>query len=86
MGTWESLAEELGVGEDVTRVIGGEVLLDDARGNLVWARDRLVALLGVEGLAVVDAGDALLVTRLERSSEVRRIVARLRDRGRSELL
>jgi mannose-1-phosphate guanylyltransferase/mannose-6-phosphate isomerase len=86
VGTWESLAEELGVGEDVTRVIGGEVLLDDARGNLVWARDRLVALLGVEGLAVVDAGDALLVTRLERSSEVRRIVARLRDRGRSELL
>jgi mannose-1-phosphate guanylyltransferase/mannose-6-phosphate isomerase len=86
VGTWESLAEELGVGEDVTRVIGGEVLLDDARGNLVWARDRLVALLGVEGLVVVDAGDALLVTRLERSSEVRRIVARLRDRGRSELL
>ncbi len=86
VGTWESLAEELGVGEDVTRVIGGEVLLDDAPGNLVWARDRLVALLGVEGLAVVDAGDALLVTRLERSSEVRRIVARLRDRGRSELL
>jgi len=86
VGTWESLAEELGVGEDVTRVIGGEVLLDDAPGNLVWARDRLVVLLGVEGLAVVDAGDALLVTRLERSSEVRRIVARLRDRGRSELL
>jgi hypothetical protein len=40
----------------------------------------------VEGLVVVDAGDALLITRLERSSEVRRIVARLRDRGRSELL
>jgi mannose-1-phosphate guanylyltransferase/mannose-6-phosphate isomerase len=86
VGTWESLAEELGVGQDVTRVIGGEVLLDDAPGNLVWAGDRLVTLLGVEGLAVVDAGDALLVTRLERSSEVRRIVARLRDRGRSELL
>jgi mannose-1-phosphate guanylyltransferase len=86
VGTWESLAEELGVGEDVTRVIGGEVLLDDARGNLVWARDRLVALLGVEGLVVVDAGDALLITRLERSPEVRRIVARLRDRGRPELL
>jgi mannose-1-phosphate guanylyltransferase/mannose-6-phosphate isomerase len=86
VGTWQSLAEELGVGEDVTRVIGGEVLLDDAPGNLVWAGDRLVTLLGVEGLAVVDAGDVLLVTRLERSSEVRRIVARLRDRGRSELL
>jgi mannose-1-phosphate guanylyltransferase len=86
VGTWESLAEELGVSEDVTRVIGGEVLLDDAPGNLVWSQDRLVVLLGVEGLAVVDAGDALLVTRLERSSEVRRLLPRLRQRGRSKLL
>ena len=64
----------------------GEVLAIQSRNNIVYGPDRLTALVGVEGLAVVDAGDALLVTRLERSSEVRRIVARLRDRGRSELL
>ncbi|MEN8185396.1 MAG: sugar phosphate nucleotidyltransferase [Myxococcota bacterium] len=86
VGTWESLARELGVGGDVSRVIEGEVLSDDARGNLVWARDRFVALLGVEGLAIVDTGDALLVTRLDRSPEVRRIVRALRRRGRAELL
>ncbi len=62
------------------------MLSDDARGNLVWARDRLVALLGVEGLAVVDTGDALLIARLDRSSEVRRLVERLRRRGRHELV
>ena len=86
VGTWGSLARELGVGGDVTRVIEGDVLSDDARGNLVWAGDRLVALLGVEGLAVVDTGDALLVARLDRSSEVRRLVESLRRRGRHELV
>jgi mannose-1-phosphate guanylyltransferase/mannose-6-phosphate isomerase len=86
VGTWASLARELGVGGDVSHVIEGDVLSDDARGNLVWARDRFVALLGVEGLAVVDTGDALLVARLDRSSEVRRLVERLRRRGRHELL
>ena len=58
----------------------------DAPGNLVWGQGRLVALLGVEGLAVVDAGDALLVARLERSDELRRIVSELRGRGLRDLV
>jgi hypothetical protein len=45
-----------------------------------------VVLFGVEGLAVIDAGDALLVTRLSRSSELRRVVRSLRERGREDLL
>jgi mannose-1-phosphate guanylyltransferase/mannose-6-phosphate isomerase len=86
VGTWQSLAEQLGVRRGVSRVIDGEVLSDDGRGNLVWAQDRPVALVGVEGLVIVDAADALLVGRLDRSAELRRVVTRLRQRGRSELL
>jgi len=86
VGSWASLAEELGVGAGRSRVVAGDALLEDAGGNLVWAGERLVALLGVEGLAVIDAGDALLVARLDRSGELRRVVARLRERGRRDLL
>lgn len=86
VGTWLSLAEELGVAPGETRVIEGELLSDDVGGNLVWGGQRPVALLGVEGLAVIDTGDVLLVTKLERSPDVRGIVARLRKRGRRELL
>ena len=86
VGTWSSLAEELGVDASASHVIAGEVLLESAKGNLVWGgRDRLVALLGVEGLAVIDSDDALLVTRLDRSSELRRVVEALRRRGRRDL-
>jgi mannose-1-phosphate guanylyltransferase/mannose-6-phosphate isomerase len=90
VGTWFSLACELGVGGNVTKVLNGEVWLDDAGGNLVWGeprngRGRLVVLLGVHGLAVIEAPDALLVASLERSPEVRRIVERLRQEGRHEL-
>ena len=86
VGTWSSLAEELGVDASASRVIEGEVVLESAKGNLVWGgRDRLVALLGVEGLAVIDSDDALLVARLDRSPELRRVVAALRRRGRSDL-
>ncbi len=96
VGTWLSLAEELGVGRrgrgrsqgaerDGNRLIAGEMLAVESSGNLVWGDDRLVALLGVEGLAVIDSGDVILVTQLDCSPDVRRLVALLNERGRVEL-
>jgi mannose-1-phosphate guanylyltransferase len=86
VGTWASLAEELGVNGAASRVLEGSAWLCDAPGNLVLAHDRPIVLLGVEGLAVIDAGDALLVTKLEKSGAVRDVVVRLRKDGRSDLL
>jgi mannose-1-phosphate guanylyltransferase len=86
VGTWGSLAKELGVNGAASRVLEGQALLCDAPGNLVRAHDRPIVLLGVEGLAVIDAGDALLVTKLTRSGAVRDVVARLRKHGWSDLL
>jgi len=85
IGTWLSLAEELGVSPGGTRVLGGELLFDERGGNLVWGDTRGVALLGVEGLAVIDTPDVLLVTKLERSPAVRNIVAELKRRGRTDV-
>lgn len=92
VGTWASLANELGVGTEAAgsrgkatgsnRVIDGEVLLEDAHRNLVWGGRRLVALLGVEDLAVVDTEDVIFVTKLSGGSDVRRVVKALRGRKR----
>jgi mannose-1-phosphate guanylyltransferase len=86
VGTWRSLADDLGVGPNVTHVIDGDVLLCDASGNLVRGGARPIVLLGVHGLVVIDAGDAVLVSSLERSSEVGKVVSQLRKRGRSDLI
>jgi hypothetical protein len=61
-------------------------VLEGSSSNLVWGGDRLIALLGVEGLAVIDAGDAILISRLDRSNEVRKVVAALGKRGRKDLI
>ncbi len=82
VGTWASLAEELGVAAGRSRVIAGSLAFDEPGGNLIWGGGRLITLLGVEGLAVIDTPDALLVTSLERSPEVRRIVTALKADGR----
>jgi mannose-1-phosphate guanylyltransferase len=85
VGTWASLAEELGLAARRNVVLGGSVLLAESEGNLIWGDRRLVALFGVEGLAVIDTGDALLVARLARSGDLRRLVGALRARGREDL-
>jgi len=85
VGTWESLAKELGVAPGRGRVIAGDTVIDDVGGNLIWAGKRPVVLLGVEGLAVVDTDDALLVVKLDQSSRVREVVDELKARGREDV-
>ena len=85
VGTWASLAEELGVGSGRSRAIAAELFEDASGGNLVWSEGRVVALLGVEGFAVIDTPDALLVARLDESPGLRRLVERLKTNGRSDV-
>jgi mannose-1-phosphate guanylyltransferase len=86
VGTWASLAREVGVSADCSSVIAGTAWTHDAPGNLIAGGDRPIVLLGVRGLAVIDAGDAVLVANLDRSADVRNVVDDLRRRGRRKLL
>ena len=56
----------------------------DARNNLVLA-DSLVCLVGVDNLAVVSSGDALLVFDRSKGDTVKELVARLKAEGRKEV-
>ena len=49
--------------------------------NYAWAPGKLVALVGVEGLIVVDTPDALLVATKDHAEEVKEVVDRLRNAG-----
>jgi mannose-1-phosphate guanylyltransferase len=85
IGDFHSLASVLG--GDGVQVLGdsAEVLAEDSTGVVVARGDRLVALVGVDDLVVVDTPDALLVTTRARAQEVKRLVDRLRQSGRSDL-
>jgi mannose-1-phosphate guanylyltransferase len=57
-----------------------------AGDNYAWAPGKVVALVGVEGLIVVDTPDALLVASKDRAEEVKEVVDHLRREERTELL
>jgi mannose-1-phosphate guanylyltransferase/mannose-6-phosphate isomerase len=60
--------------------IRGEHVGIDSEENLIIS-DRLVATIGVSGMAIIDTKDALLVCPRERSQEVGTIVGRMRVAG-----
>ena len=78
LGSWASLHEHLGEGEDSNVLDGPTNLVTiESKGNYVYAPGKMVALLGVEGLVVVETDDALLITTRERSQDVSKIVRQL---------
>lgn len=85
VGSWEALAE-VHPGDAAGNAGPCELIGVDARRNLVHAPGKLVALLGVEGLVIVETDDALLVCSRERAQDVRRLVDSLSERNRKDLL
>jgi mannose-1-phosphate guanylyltransferase len=85
LGSWAALAETLATADSPNAARGATVTID-ASDNLLWSEEGLIAVLGVEGLAVVRSGNAVLVVPKARSQEVRRLVEELRRRGLDDLL
>jgi mannose-1-phosphate guanylyltransferase len=68
-------------------VAEGDAMVIDGRNNVVLAtKERPVAVIGLDGVIVVDAGDAILVCRRDRAQDVRKAVEELGRQGREELL
>jgi mannose-1-phosphate guanylyltransferase/mannose-6-phosphate isomerase len=62
----------------------GDTVALDVRNSYLRSDGRLLCAIGVEGLVVVDTPDAVLVAPLDRSQDVKRLVAELGTRGRAE--
>jgi mannose-1-phosphate guanylyltransferase len=86
VGSFAALSEVREL-DDLGNVTEGEALVIDGHRNVVLARPRRpLALIGLDDVIAVDAGDAVLVCRRDRAQDVRRAVEELRRRGRETLL
>lgn len=82
IGAWPAAAELLPTIEGGTGR-AQDVIAVDSQGNIVYAPDKLVALVGVHDAVVVDAGDALLVMDKARAQDLRAVLSELEARGLS---
>jgi mannose-1-phosphate guanylyltransferase len=87
VGDVVALAAVLG-GRDDVQILGdrSRVLHVDSTGLVAQFGERTVTLLGVRDIAVIDTGDAVLVTTMADAQRVKDLVAAWRERGRVDLL
>ncbi len=88
VGSWGSLYELRTEGHDKGQnLTDGETLLIECEQSFVSSQGgRLVACLGLNNCLVVDTPDAVLVSDLNRSQDIRKIVDQLKRSGEEKLL
>lgn len=88
IGDFHSLGDSLPNDENGNLVIGDRTrtLLREVKSSVIVStvENRVIAVVGVEGLVVADTEDAVLVCPRNRAQEVKQIIETLRDCGLSD--
>lgn len=84
IGSWDRLFQIMESDESGNIILSDPSVLVDSSGTMVVkdqsvTRKKLIALIGVENLIVVDAGDVMLICKRDRAEDVRSIVKMLSE-------
>jgi mannose-1-phosphate guanylyltransferase len=85
VGDWAALASILPADEMANTVRSDHVGID-TKNTLIYGSGRLIATIGLEGMMVIDAGDAILVCPKDRAQQVKELVEKLKRMGREDLV
>jgi len=83
VGAWSALWE-VRAQDAAGNVLDGDAFVHDANNNLLIARHRMVAVVGVDDLIVVETPDAVLVVKKDRAQDVKVVTQFLEHAGRHE--
>jgi mannose-1-phosphate guanylyltransferase/mannose-6-phosphate isomerase len=83
VGSWSAL-HEASPADANGNVLKGDVLAEDTHGSFVYSESRLVSTIGLTDHVVVETKDAVLVAPKSRVQDVKQLVAKLKESGRSE--
>ncbi|MDW5416690.1 mannose-1-phosphate guanylyltransferase/mannose-6-phosphate isomerase [Iodobacter sp. CM08] len=83
IGSWSALRDVTEQDEAGNSVLG-DVMLDRVSGSYIRSETRMIAAIGVQDLVIVETADAILVAHKDHVQDVKKIVERLNEAGRSE--
>lgn len=80
IGSWNAIRDLVAPDAGHNRALG-EAIFVEASNTFVQSEDRLVAAVGVRDLMIIDTPDALLVAHPDKSQDVKKVVAKLKQDG-----
>jgi mannose-1-phosphate guanylyltransferase/mannose-6-phosphate isomerase len=83
IGSWKSLYDF--ISKDANgNVIDGDVISNHTKNCFIMGYERLIATNNIKNMVVVETSDSVFVSDMESSRDVKSIVEKLKQRGRSE--
>jgi mannose-1-phosphate guanylyltransferase len=88
IGSWDSLFDVLLPDMNGNVSTNGQHLALDTNNTLVYTKDdeRLVVTIGLDDMVVVDAGDVLMICKVDQSQKVRDVVEHLKKHRQEKYL
>ncbi|WP_186429885.1 mannose-1-phosphate guanylyltransferase/mannose-6-phosphate isomerase [Clostridium sp. BSD9I1] len=85
IGTWKSLFE-VSQKDKEDNLISGDHIVIDTKNSLIYGKDRLIAAIGLENMAIIDTDDALMVCPLSETQRVKEVVNKLKLKNSKEYI
>jgi len=83
VGAWPALWD-IGEKDEHGNVIKGDVYAFNTKNTLALSESRLVAMVGLDNIIVIETADAVLVAHKDRAQDIKRVVNRLKEEGRTQ--
>lgn len=80
IGSWEAYHKLFQADQDGNTILGDAILID-SKNNFIHSQGRMIASIGINNLAIIDTPDAMLITNLDRTQDVRQVVQALKLSG-----
>jgi mannose-1-phosphate guanylyltransferase len=85
IGSWADLHDILQQ-DDAGNFVEGDSVLIDTKNCMIHSPKKLVAAVGLEDMVVIETDDAILICPKARSQDVKLIVDRLKQMGKTQYL
>ena len=84
LGTWQSIYN-VSEKDSSNNVMSGDVIALDTTNCYVRSTRKLVATVGLSNLAIVETGDSILISSLDKTQDVKNLYKTLKDNNRKEV-
>jgi mannose-1-phosphate guanylyltransferase len=85
VGSWDMM-DILHRPDENGNICLGDVIAVDVKDAVIYSSSRTVTAIDVDNIVIVETSDAIMVCRKDKAQEVKKIVDKLNEAGRIELL
>ena len=81
LGTWGALYDKLDKDQDENAVVNAQVLLEDAKGNMIRSpKGKVVVVDGLEDYIIVDKEEVLLIYPKDKQQDIKKVLNRVKEK------